>query len=223
MKLLLIEDEKELSEALFQILTKNKYLVDAVYDGEDGLNYALTGIYDVIVLDIMLPKLNGLSLLKQIRKEGILTPVIMLTAKSQIEDRVAGLDLGADDYLTKPFAVEELLARIRSITRRKGNIVNDNVLTYGDISLNINTYDLDVNDESIRLTLKEFEIIKYFMERPKCVVSKDDLITKLWGFDSEVEYNNIEVYISFIRKKLSYLKSKVNIVTIRGVGYRLED
>ena len=200
MKLLLIEDEKELSEALFQILTKNKYFVDSVYDGEDGLDYALTGIYDVIILDIMLPKLDGLSLLKKIRKEGILTPVIMLTAKSQIEDRVVGLDLGADDYLTKPFAVEELLAR-----------------------LNINTYDLDVNDESIRLTLKEFEIIKYFMERPKCVVSKDDLITKLWGFDSEVEYNNIEVYISFIRKKLSYLKSKVNIVTIRGVGYRMED
>lgn len=223
MKLLLIEDEKELSEALFQILTKNKYSVDAVYDGEDGLDYALTGIYDVIILDIMLPKLDGLSLLKKIRKEGILTPVIMLTAKSQIEDRVVGLDLGADDYLTKPFAVEELLARLRSITRRKGNVINDNILTYGDIRLNINTYDLDVNDESIRLTLKEFEIIKYFMERPKCVVSKDDLITKLWGFDSEVEYNNIEVYISFIRKKLAYLNSKVNIVTIRGVGYRLED
>lgn len=220
MKLLLIEDEKELSEALFQILTKNKYLVDAVYD---GLDYALTGIYDVIVLDIMLPKLNGLNLLKKIRKEGILTPVIMLTAKSQIEDRVVGLDLGADDYLTKPFAVEELLARLRSITRRKGNVVNDNTLTYGDIRLNINTYDLDVNDESIRLTLKEFEIIKYFMERPRCVVSKDDLITKLWGFDSDVEYNNIEVYISFIRKKLSYLNSKVSIVTIRGVGYRMED
>ncbi|MBD7914354.1 response regulator transcription factor [Clostridium sp. Sa3CUN1] len=223
MKLLLIEDEKELSEALFQILTKNKYSVDTVYDGEDGLDYALTGIYDVIILDIMLPKLDGLSLLKKIRKEGILTPVIMLTAKSQIEDRVTGLDLGADDYLTKPFAVEELLARLRSITRRKGTVINENILTYGDMRLNINTYDLDVNDESIRLTLKEFEIIKYFMERPKCVVSKDDLITKLWGFDSEVEYNNIEVYISFLRKKLAYLNSKVNIVTIRGVGYRLED
>ena len=171
----------------------------------------------------MLPKLNGLNLLKKIRKERDLTPVIMLTAKSQIEDRVVGLDLGADDYLTKPFAVEELLARLRSITRRKGNVVNDNTLTYGDIRLNINTYDLDVNDESIRLTLKEFEIIKYFMERPRCVVSKDDLITKLWGFDSDVEYNNIEVYISFIRKKLSYLNSKVSIVTIRGVGYRMED
>lgn len=223
MKLLLVEDERELSEALSQILTTNKYSVDAVYDGEDGLDYALTGVYDVIVLDIMLPKLNGLSLLKQLRKSGISTPIIMLTAKSQIEDRVLGLDLGADDYLTKPFATEELLARLRSITRRKGTVVNDNILTYGDISLNLETYDLDVNNESIRLTLKEFEIIKYFMERPKCVVSKDDLITKLWGFDSEVEYNNIEVYISFIRKKLSYLKSNVSIVTIRGVGYRMED
>ncbi|EEH98555.1 hypothetical protein CSBG_02181 [Clostridium sp. 7_2_43FAA] len=223
MKLLLVEDERELSEALFQILTNNKYSVDAVYDGEDGLDYALTGVYDVIVLDTMLPKLNGLSLLKQLRKSGISTPVIMLTAKSQIEDRVRGLDLGADDYLTKPFATEELLARLRSITRRKGNVVNDNILTYGDISLNLDTYDLDVNNENIRLTLKEFEIIKYFMERPKCVVSKDDLITKLWGFDSEVEYNNIEVYISFIRKKLTYLKSNVSIVTIRGVGYRMED
>lgn len=223
MRLLLVEDEKELSEALFQILMNNKYSVDSVYDGEEGLDYALTGIYDVIILDIMLPKLNGISLLKQLRKAGISTPVIMLTAKSQIEDRVLGLDCGADDYLTKPFATEELLARLRSITRRKGNVVNDNVLTYGDIRLNIETYDLDVNSESIRLTLKEFEIMKYFMERPKCVVSKDDLITKLWGFDSEVEYNNIEVYISFIRKKLAYLNSKVSIITIRGVGYRMEE
>ncbi len=223
MKLLLIEDEKELSEALFEILTNNKYLVDTFYDGEEGLDYALTGIYDVIILDIMLPKLNGISLLKQLRKLGLSTPVIMLTAKSQIEDRVLGLDCGADDYLTKPFATEELLARLRSVTRRKGSVINDNVLTYGDIRLNIETYDLDVNSESIRLTLKEFEIIKYFMERPKCVVSKDDLITKLWGFDSEVEYNNIEVYISFIRKKLAYLNSKVSIITIRGVGYRMEE
>lgn len=223
MRLLLVEDEIQLSEALNQILTKNKYTVDAVYDGEDGLDYALTDVYDGIILDIMLPKLNGLDILKRIRKEGIQTPVIMLTAKSQIEDKVYGLDSGADDYLSKPFAPEELLARLRAITRRKEIVVNDNVLSYGDINLNIDTYDLEVNGESIRLTLKEFDIIKYFMDRPKCVVSKDDLITKLWGFDSEVEYNNIEVYISFIRKKLSYLKSRVSIVTIRGVGYRLED
>ncbi|TGY43619.1 response regulator transcription factor [Clostridium sartagoforme] len=223
MKLLLVEDEKELSEALVEILSKNKYVVDAVYDGEDGLNYALTDIYDVIVLDIMIPKLNGLSVLKELRKKEITTPIIMLTAKSQIEDRVQGLDLGADDYLTKPFAAEELLARLRSITRRKGNVINDNYLSYGDVRLDLNTYDLEVKGESIRLTLKEFEIIKYFMERPKVVVSKDDLITKLWGFDAEIEYNNIEVYISFIRKKLQHLNSRVNIVTIRGVGYRMEE
>ncbi|MBS5936774.1 response regulator transcription factor [Clostridium sp.] len=223
MKLLLVEDEKELSEALVEILSKNKYVVDAVYDGEDGLNYALTDIYDVIVLDIMIPKLNGLSVLKELRKKEITTPIIMLTAKSQIEDRVQGLDLGADDYLTKPFAAEELFARLRSITRRKGNVINDNYLSYGDVRLDLNTYDLEVKGESIRLTLKEFEIIKYFMERPKVVVSKDDLITKLWGFDAEIEYNNIEVYISFIRKKLQHLNSRVNIVTIRGVGYRMEE
>lgn len=223
MKLLLVEDEKELSEALVEILSKNKYVVDAVYDGEDGLNYALTDIYDVIVLDIMIPKLNGLSVLKELRKKEITTPIIMLTAKSQIEDRVQGLDLGADDYLTKPFAAEELLARLRSITRRKGNVINDNYLSYGDVRLDLNTYDLEVKGESIRLTLKEFEMIKYFMERPKVVVSKDDLITKLWGFDAEIEYNNIEVYISFIRKKLQHLNSRVNIVTIRGVGYRMEE
>ena len=222
MRILLVEDELELSEALKQILINNKYKVDAVYNGDDGLNYGLTDIYDLIILDIMLPKINGLMVLKQLRKQGISTPIIMLTAKSQVEDKVVGLDLGADDYLTKPFSSEELLARIRALSRRKINVIEENILVFGDIRLNLETYDLDVNEESIRLTLKEFEIIKYFMERPKCVVSKDDLITKLWGFDSEVEYNNIEVYISFIRKKLTYLKSKVNIVTIRGVGYRLE-
>lgn len=222
MRILLVEDEIELSDALKQILINNKYNVDAVYDGDDGLNYALTDIYDLIILDIMLPKINGLMVLKELRRSGISTPIIMLTAKSQIEDKVVGLDLGADDYLTKPFAAEELLARIRALSRRKINVIEENILVFSDIRLNLETYDLDVNGESIRLTLKEFEIIKHFIERPKCVVSKDDLITKLWGFDSEVEYNNIEVYISFIRKKLSFLKSKVSIVTIRGVGYRLE-
>jgi len=223
MKLLLVEDEKQLSEALVQILSKNKYNVDAVYDGEDALDYALTGIYDAIVLDIMIPKKSGIEVLKELRKAGIKTPVIMLTAKSQIEDRVRGLDCGADDYLTKPFATEELLARLRAITRRKDNdLIKDNVLEFGDVRLNIETYDLEVNGQSIRLTAKEFDIIKYFMDRPKSVVTKDNLIAKLWGYDSDVEYNNIEVYISFIRKKLTYLKSNVSIVTLRGVGYRVE-
>lgn len=222
MKLLLVEDEKQLSEALQQILIKNKYTVDAVYNGDEGLAYALTGVYDVIILDIMLPKLNGIEILKMIRKRKISTPVILLTAKGSVEDRILGLDSGADDYLPKPFSPDELLARLRALTRRNGDFINENILEFSDIKLNLSTYDMEVNDNSITLTQKEFEILKYFMQRPKLVVSKDDLITKLWGFDSDIEHNNIEVYISFLRKKLAYVESNVKITTIRRVGYRLE-
>ena len=222
MKLLLVEDEKQLSEALQQILIKNKYSVDAVYSGDEGLDYALTGIYDVIILDIMLPKLKGIEILKMIRKRKISTPVILLTAKGSVEDRILGLDSGADDYLPKPFSPDELLARLRALTRRNGDFINENILEFSDIKLNLSTYDMEVNDNSITLTQKEFEILKYFMQRPKLVVSKDDLITKLWGFDSDIEHNNIEVYISFLRKKLAYVESNVKITTIRRVGYRLE-
>ena len=223
MKLLLVEDEKQLSEALQQILIKNKYSVDAVYSGDEGLDYALTGVYDVIILDIMLPKLNGIEILKMIRKRKISTPVILLTAKGSVDDRILGLDSGADDdYLPKPFSPDELLARLRALTRRNGDFINENILEFSDIKLNLSTYDMEVNDNSITLTQKEFEILKYFMQRPKLVVSKDDLITKLWGFDSDIEHNNIEVYISFLRKKLAYVESNVKITTIRRVGYRLE-
>lgn len=222
MKLLLIEDELQLSDALSQLLHKNKYSVDAVYDGEDGLNYALSGIYDLIILDIMLPKLNGVDVLKELRKNNISTPVLLLTAKGEIADRVTGLDAGADDYLVKPFDANELLARLRALSRRKTEIINDNALSFGDLTLNLSNYDLKTSSESIRLTLKEFDILKYFMERPNLIVTKDDLITKVWGFDSEAEYNNIEVYISFLRKKLTYLKSNSKISTLRGIGYKLE-
>lgn len=222
MKLLLVEDEKQLSEALQQILIKNKYTVDAVYSGDEGLDYALTGVYDVIILDIMLPKLNGLEILKMIRKRKISTPIILLTAKGSVEDKILGLDSGADDYLPKPFSPDELLARLRALSRRNGDFINENILEFSDIRLNLSTYDMEVNDNSITLTQKEFEILKYFMQRPKLVVSKDDLITKLWGFDSDIEHNNIEVYISFLRKKLAYVESNVKITTIRRVGYRLE-
>ena len=221
-KILLVEDEKQLSEALQQILIKNKYTVDAVYNGDEGLEYALTGVYDVIILDIMLPKLNGIEILKMIRKRKISTPVILLTAKSSVEDKILGLDSGADDYLPKPFSIDELLARLRALTRRSGDFINENVLEFSDIRLNLSTYEMEVNDNSITLTQKEFDILKYFMQRPKLVVSKDDLITKLWGFDSDIDYNNIEVYISFLRKKLAYVESNVKITTIRRVGYRLE-
>lgn len=222
MNLLLVEDEIQLSDALSQILIKNNYNVDAVFDGEDGLNYGLTDIYDVIVLDIMLPKLNGINVLKNLRQNKISTPIILLTAKNSIEDKIIGLDSGADDYLPKPFSPEELLARLRAITRRNGNFINENILEYQDIILNLSSYEISCKDNSIILTSKEFDIIKYFIQRPKIIVNKDDLISKIWGFDSDVEYNNVEVYISFLRKKLAYINSSVKITTIRKVGYRLE-
>ena len=222
MRLLLVEDEIQLSEALNHILSKNKYIVDAVYNGEDGLDYGLTDIYDVIVLDIMIPKLSGLEVLRRLRKENIKTPVLLLTAKGEIEDKVKGLDSGADDYLAKPFATEELLARLRALTRRQGEIINDNILEVGDIKLNISTYELEGPCNSIKLSLKEFEIIRCFMQRPRVIVTKDDLISKIWGYDSDAEYNNIEVYISFLRKKLGYVNSTTSITTVRGVGYKLE-
>lgn len=222
MNLLLVEDEIQLSDALSQILTNNNYNVEAVFDGEDGLNYGLTGIYDVIVLDIMLPKLNGINVLKKLRQNKISTPIILLTAKNSIEDKIIGLDSGADDYLPKPFSPEELLARLRAITRRNGNFINENILEYQDIILNLSSYEISCKDNSIILTSKEFDIIKYFIQRPKIIVNKDDLISKIWGFDSDVEYNNVEVYISFLRKKLAYINSSVKITTIRKVGYRLE-
>jgi DNA-binding response OmpR family regulator len=223
MKLLLVEDERQLSEALTQILKKSKYQVDAVYDGENGLDYALTGIYDIIILDIMLPKLNGLEALKKIRADNISTPVILLTAKGEISDKVKGLDLGADDYLAKPFAPDELLARLRALGRRKGELINDDVLSFADFSLNISTYVLEGKTSSVRLALKEMEMLKYLLLRPGRVVSKDDFITRLWGFESDAEDNNIEVYISFLRKKLQYIGTTAKISTIRGVGYKLEE
>ena len=222
MNLLLVEDEIQLSDALSQILIKNNYNVDAVFDGEDGLNYGLTDIYDVIVLDIRLPKLNSINVLKKLRQNKISTPIILLTAKNSIEDKIVGLDSGADDYLPKPFSPEELLARLRAITRRNGNFINENILEYQDIILNLSSYEISCKDNSIILTSKEFDIIKYFIQRPKIIVNKDDLISKIWGFDSDVEYNNVEVYISFLRKKLAYINSSVKITTIRKVGYRLE-
>ena len=222
MRLLLVEDEKQLSEALQQILIKNNYSVDVVFNGEDGLNYGLTDVYDVIVLDIMLPRLNGLQVLKMLRNKKISTPIILLTAKDSVEDRILGLDSGADDYLPKPFSPEELLARLRAITSRNGDFISENILEFSDIRLNLSTYEMEVGNNSITLTLKEFDILKYFMQRPKVVVGKDDLISKIWGFDSDVEHNNIEVYISFLRKKLAYVESQVKITTIRRVGYRLE-
>ncbi len=221
MRILIVEDERYLSEALVQLLKRRHYTVDASYDGESGLDNALTGIYDVILLDIMLPKLDGLSLLKELRREGIETPVILLTAKGEVSDKVAGLDCGADDYLAKPFNTEELLARIRAATRRKGTIVDDDHITFGDLTLSMNDLIMRTDLKSVNLTLKEFQLIDYLVKNSGMVLSKEQIIEKLWGFDSEAEANHVEVYISFLRKKLKYLESCVSINTVRGVGYRL--
>lgn len=222
MRILIVEDEIPLAEALVQILRKNNYTADAVYDGETGLDNALSGIYDLVILDIMLPKMDGISILKKMREERISTPVIILTAKGDVSDKVMGLDSGADDYLAKPFATEELLARIRAISRRKGEFIHDNILEFGDIELNTTSLILSKSFRNVKLTLKENELMELLIMRKNSVTPKELIIEKLWGFDSDVEYNHVEVYISFLRKKLQYLDSKVCINTIRGVGYALE-
>lgn len=222
MRILLVEDEIHLAEAVSQILKKNHYTVDMVHDGEAGLDCALSGIYDLILLDIMLPKMNGIQVLKEIRKEGIAVPVLMLTAKGEISDRVTGLDSGADDYLPKPFATEELLARIRALFRRKGEMQVTDEMSLGDIKLSPSTLVLSKGAQEIKLTLRECELLEFLILRNGLIASKEMIIEKLWGYDSEAEHNNVEVYVSFLRKKLNFLKSNVSIATTRGVGYSLE-
>lgn len=222
MRILIVEDEEQLSEAVGNILEKNNYIVDRVFNGIDGLDYFLSDIYDVVILDIMLPKMNGLDVLKLARKEGISTPTILLTAKGEISDKVEGLDCGADDYLAKPFYTEELLARIRALSRRKGEVVNNNDLLFGDISLNISTLELVCRENSIKLTAKESGLLEVLINRQAMITGKDDIITKLWGYESDVEHNNVEVYVSFLWRKLTCLKSKVSIKAIRNMGYILE-
>lgn len=222
MRILIVEDEISLADAITAILKKEQYFVDAVYDGRDGLDYALSGIYDLILLDIMLPKMNGLDVLREIRKNNISTPVMLLTARTQVNDKIQGLDCGADDYLTKPFNKGELLARIRALTRRKGEIPS-NELVFGDIILNQSTYELICGGLNVKLGAKEFKIMQMLMFAPKSIISKDEFIEKIWGYDSEAEYNSIEVYISFLRKKLGAIKSTVQIKASRGIGYYIEE
>jgi len=220
-KVLLIEDERALSDALCTLMRKNKLTVEAAYDGAAGLDAALTDRFDVILLDIMLPKMSGLEVLRNLRADGVATPVLLLTAKGEVSDKVRGLDEGADDYLPKPFATEELFARIRALTRRKGEPVLEPGISFGDLTLDLGTLILSGPKGEVQLTLKEFEILKLMMDRPQHVLPKDEMIISVWGYDAEVEHNTLEVYISFLRKKLSYLASKVCINALRGVGYRL--
>lgn len=222
MRLLLAEDEKDLSDALVTVLKHNNYSVDAVYNGQDALDYLTEGDnYDGAILDIMMPKLDGISVLKQVRAQGNHLPILMLTAKSEIDDRVNGLDSGADDYLTKPFSMKELLARIRAMTRRQAE-TTDAILQFGDLKLDRSTYQLSTPNGELRLANKEYQMLEMLMTNPGQIISVEQFMDKIWGYDSEAEFNVVWVYISYLRKKLTSLQSAVQIKATRGLGYSLE-
>ena len=221
MRILIVEDEIRLAETLRQLLEDQRYQVDTVYDGADGVDYGLAGPYDLIILDVMLPKVDGFQVAERLRAAHISTPILMLTARDEVSDKISGLDCGADDYMTKPFDTGELMARVRALTRRQGEVLSD-VLTVGDLSLDCTSRLLSAGERSVRLGFKEFEVLRLLMVNSSNVVTKETLISKIWGLDSEAEDNNVEVYISFLRKKLSYLNSQVAITTVRKVGYFLD-
>lgn len=222
MRLLLAEDERELSNALTVILKHNNYSVDAVYNGADALDYLESVNYDGVILDIMMPKIDGITVLKQIRKKGNTVPVLMLTAKSDVDDKVLGLDSGADDYLSKPFEMKELLARLRSITRRKTQAVSS-ILSLGNISLDCTNFLLSSQTGSIRLQNKEFQIFEMLIANPGQLISTERFMEKIWGYDSDTELNVIWVYISYLRKKLTKLGADIQIKATRNLGYSLEE
>ena len=221
MRALIVEDDRALARTLGEMLKSAHFESDISYDGESGLDNGLSDTYDLIVLDIMLPKKDGFAIAKELRRAKIDTPILMLTARTETGDKVRGLDSGADYYLTKPFEMSELLACVRALTRRQGEVVMDE-LTFGDLTLNLSTCDLCYGDKKVRLGKKEFSIMRIFMANGAAIVSKETLINKVWGFESDAEDNNVEVYISFLRKKLAFLKAPVQIATLRKFGYRLE-
>lgn len=222
MRLLLVEDEKRMAQALCEILRQEKYEVDHYANGIDGLSAIESNIYDIVILDVMLPGMNGFEIAKKARHAGVRTPILMLTAKAEVDDKVSGLDSGADDYLTKPFQTKELLARLRALGRRNVD-TPDRSLTYGDISLDTNTSTLTCteNNQSVRLSEKEYRILEYLISNNSQILTREQLAVKIWGFDSEAEYNNVEVYMSFVRKKLTFVGAKTGIKAVRGIGYEL--
>lgn len=222
MKLLLAEDEKDLAEALEAMLKHNNYTVDTVHNGQDALDYLLLEEYDGAILDVMMPKMDGLSVVKKLREAKKNTPVLMLTAKSEIEDKVLGLDSGADDYLTKPFATKELLARVRSMTRRQATFTS-NELEFGNVKLNKLTFELTTSKDSYRLSNKEFQIIEMLMRNPWNVIPTEHFLEKIWGYDSDSEINVVWVNISYLRRKLKSLGANIQIKATRNVGYTLEE
>lgn len=221
MNILIIEDDQNLAQTLKTILRQAKYNVDIAYDGEDGLYYAKEQSYDVIILDVMLPIMNGYQVIKEMRKSNLSTPVIMLTAKSELPDKILGLDCGADDYMTKPFEPEELLARLRALSRRQSDVIMDEI-TFHDITLTLPTNTLSTIYKGVNLSNKEFELMKLLLLSKEVISTKESIIIKIWGSDSDAEDNNVEAYISFLRKKLKFISSSVTIKTLRKVGYVLQ-
>lgn len=222
MRILLVEDEKALAVALSKILEKNNILVDLSFDGEEGEYFAQRDIYDVIILDIMLPHKSGLEILKSIRSKNIKTPVIFLTARDAIEDRVKGLDTGADDYLVKPFATEELLARVRALVRRPKDLMDDHILHFLNVKLYINRAELEIEGKKKKLTAKETQLLELFLRNPKRVLSKDQILDRIWGIDATAMENSVEIYIHYLRKKLG-ADSQAIIETVRGIGYVIKE
>ncbi len=222
MRLLLVEDEKRMAQALCEILRQEKYEVDHYANGQDGLTAIESDIYDIVILDVMLPGMNGYEIAERARRKGIRTPILMLTARAELDDKVTGLDSGADDYLTKPFMTKELLARLRALGRRNINTA-DGTLSFGDIFLDTNTSTLfcTANGQNVRLSEKESRILEYLIANQGQILTREQLAVKIWGFESEAEYNNVEVYMSFTRKKLGFVGAKAEIKAVRGIGYEL--
>lgn len=222
MRVLLVEDEKRMAQALCELLRLEKYQVDHCSNGLDGMGAIESNIYDIVILDVMLPGMNGYDIAKSVRSKGITTPILMLTAKAELDDKVTGLDSGADDYLTKPFMTRELLARLRALGRRKLG-TTDGVLSYGDITLDTGTLTLSctASGQSVRLSEKEYRILEYFVANSGQILTREQLAVKIWGYESDAEYNNVEVYMSFTRKKLAFVEAKTEIKAVRGIGYEL--
>jgi len=222
MRILIIEDEYSLADAISEILKKEKFNVDIVTNGQEGEDEALTNIYDLIILDVMLPGKNGYEILKTLRKENNTTPVIMLTAKSELENKLEGLENGADDYITKPFHMKELIARIKVILKRSTDIQEIDIIQYEDLKLDLNSCKLICKDNAIIINGKELELVQMLLLNKNQVVSREIIANKIWGYYNDTEYNNVEVYMSFIRRKLKVLKSRVKIKAVRGIGYKME-
>ena len=222
MRVLLVEDEKRMAQALCEILRLEKYEVDHYANGLDGLAAIESNIYDIVILDVMLPGMNGYEITTRVRSQGNTTPILMLTAKAEVDDKVRGLDSGADDYLTKPFMTKELLARLRALGRRSFGTI-DGMLSFGDITLDTSTLMLTctTNNQSVRLSEKEYRILAYLIANSGQILTREQLALKIWGFESDAQYNNVEVYMSFTRKKLSFVEAKTEIKAVRGIGYEL--